>query len=230
MKRNRLSPVFLLSRGSWRLRGSCCSRRPSVFGSRTEEFCLAVKSAEFSCSSRSSFSANCCAKAPTTRDTSSRTASRLGWLMVVYTGSRHGSLIDRFLLGIMVLFSCVIRWVTWRCRTVWTVIPVSLCCGLVARRSASHCRRPLPTSRWPGWTPSPPCWTPRTTSCQVSTSLNLPHSHPWSSDTFFKFPKKSYNVLEIVYIVSLNFHDTFLNLIKSPLMLIDASSDLPENA
>lgn len=34
----------------------------------------------------------------------------------------------------------------------------------------------------------------------------------------------------MVYIVSLNFHDTFLNLIKSPLMLIDASSDLPENA
>lgn len=180
MKRNRLSPVFLLSRGSWRLRGSCCSRRPSVFGSRTEEFCLAVKSAEFSCSSRSSFSANCCAKAPTTRDTSSRTASRLGWLMLVYTGSRHGSLLDWFLLGIMVLFSCVIRWVTWRCRTVWTVIPVNLCCGLVARRSASHCRRPLPASRWPGWTPSPPCWTPRTTSCQVSTSLNLPHSHLWN--------------------------------------------------
>lgn len=92
---------------------------------------------------------------------------------LVDSGWRHGSVLDWFILGVMVLFLCVIRWVTWQCKTVWTVIPVSSCCGLVARRSASHCRHPPPASRWPGWRPSPPCWMPRTTSCQVSTFSNL---------------------------------------------------------
>ena len=82
--------------------------------------------------------------------------------------------IDGLKQGIMVLCVCVcvcvIRWVTWRCRTAWTVTPVSLCCGLEARRNASRCRRPQPASRGPGWRPSPRCWTHRTTSCQVRTS------------------------------------------------------------
>lgn len=161
MKRPHL-PVW--SRGSWRLRGSCCSRRPSVFGSRTEEFCLVVKSAEFSSLSRSSSSANCCAKAPTIRATSTRTASRLD--QTILPGNSWFCVWNS---DCIVTDRCVIRWVTWRCRTTSMAIPVSSSCGLEAQQSGLHCKHPLRASRWPGWRPSAPCWTPRTTSCLVST-------------------------------------------------------------
>lgn len=84
-KRNSPWPSLrLCSRENWRLRESCFSRRPSVFGSRTEASCLEVKSAGFSCSNRLSFSVNCCARAPITPDTSLRTASRLAWWAPAY--------------------------------------------------------------------------------------------------------------------------------------------------
>lgn len=154
-----------MSRGSWRLMGSCCSRKPSVFGNRMEEFYLAAKSAEFSFSSRLSSSANCCGKVPTTQGTNSRIALRWGWstpaVLEIWSDTWG---VNR--LRVVVLN----RWPIWRCRTVWMETPVSLCCGLGDQQNASHCRHPLPALRWAGWRLSLLCWTPRTTSCQVSTA------------------------------------------------------------
>lgn len=71
-----LMVLCVFFRGSWWVKGSSCSRRRSLWRSRTLAFCPAVKSAGCSSSSRSSSSASSYGKARPHQDISLKRASR----------------------------------------------------------------------------------------------------------------------------------------------------------
>lgn len=68
--------LLFICRANWPVRANCCSRRPSLWQSRTPASCPAPKSGGSSSLSRSSFSASCWGKGRPLRDTSSRRALR----------------------------------------------------------------------------------------------------------------------------------------------------------